>query len=1647
MELSDDEVFGNANEGPNAPPSPPSQAGGEMSDADVFGSAPAAQASGEMSDADVFGQQPSASENDLPTPAGSFTRQAIRAAPSGVVGGVAALAAGQAGAELGLAAAPFLGPAAPLGPLLGGAGGALLGGLGGGAVAQVAEDKILALLGMDKTGPLSQPQRALDIQTNPKASFAGELVGGIAPAFGAGGAGTMARVVGAGAQAGMEAGQELYNGDDLSPSKIAMAGAAGAVFARPRGWADRAAQTLRYRGGNKPNEGGQNPDPDVGTSPEPAPEIGDIQIANDLETTAQGTSMTNPPAPEVPGVGNPTGSPMLAREGARPGDPGRDYRKDTTSPLANGETSVVVKNSPVTDEVAQALGQSPEKVQGVTQATQPETGRTSQPGEALTPAPTNPSVEGTTPEFFRYGKATPPESQFVQRLGDQDLVDASQSQRQGMALRGNGELPANAFEPSPPTQSEQPEQTAAPAVASPIKTGLTPEEINASARARTALKKLGYNRVLSYLDTLPPKEAAQKAVQAYNATQSASGEAVGRDTGEIRTESPRQKLATGAMAASKGDAARKQGAMDFVKGVYDEFGPASDKGKAVDVNDPASARTFAKQAWAEIKQRNNGADPLLRSKTQYVPLKMGEGHTDAYQWLRSLKAAAVGRGVKNFLTLHSAENMGALDRQTGQIEAGIAHRPQLPEAAEQAETATAARPVERTTLDMIPRLPEGKDNTYVDAQNDLRGWLNDIPDKDYETLSEHYDIPTEVDEPADPAHLMQDMMNTLKAAGSRKIVPGKRPGVVTDEAELRAKPVEAPQIAATKGRVLDRNSAEFKELAAKYGDVLNTPKDHSTELQQRLENERAGAQDPLDGSWDGYVKKAKDFLANDSGSGKPFNPPRWMRYLPKDPMSPDADEATKEYSQSLGDEMNRYTKGAQGVRSLTRAITQMSPAYAKAAKAVSAYRDAYRWVEDHPSPADDMQIKDDKMFQIVYVTRKLQSEKRSVYAQTRVVDPNNELGLPPEQSMANPVEKNHVARLLANEDTVDAKDVDPFQNTNRSLSTWRGSLQQRDFKALTDGKGMRIVYSPTDKGMRLWWQGRPVDRAVPAGFEGNVGDKVTVNINKKPVTLTVDNATAREVMKNARDEDGKPLQFHENPLLTEANALIQAQDALDTFKLLQSINSNKGFLDNSMAIKNADDLAEARKKGYIQTKLDQFKERGGRPLYMDRRIAEVLDDFRHAGVDDDSLNGLRQLGTRLIKTLFVTNPLVHGLNVSASWGVQRGWDNFTPRGNYWLAKTTFDAMKAVLTQDQSVIKPAMENGLGLLLPGTLNQRLMQGIARRAGSELMSKPPAWWDAMIYPEWHVRASDVGNEMMRYANKITWGMSDVMTLQRYLENMERRKMSGPDAVAEAHEFLPDYRVPTRINEKMFGPSTSRALSTIARERAVSIFGPYHYDLFKQLAGMTRGVVQGNPKAAGQMMALAVGMYLVYPYLLDRGAQNVTGNKYASVGRRGPIALAQAVSDNVGLTRAVNSVIGMISGAKPNPLVNAPNVSTDIWTPTIPMKVAGELLDNKDFAGHPIFMAPRNKTSPAQWGGAAAHVLDWALGTALPPYQIVSSEMKKQGIKSNIAGRLAQEQVGIKDPSPAAIKYALTAGKRAGREAKYRFKHSGPLERLINR
>lgn len=1543
-----------------------------------------------------------------PAPAGEWSApQSFAAgAAKGAVPTTAGLAAGL---YAGAAATPALTPV-----------GGILVGLGVGAVtswmAGMGQDKLLAAMGFDK--PLHEAEQA-----NPYSFFAGEAAPSALLLKPTGD--LIQRGIGAAIGGGAEAINETLSGGGYDLGKIGIAAGVGAALPSTNRYGSKilaAGDQVagRYRRGNT----AENPDlkeipaepgvePEITIADTPTPE--QMEAANVPANVAQGTADVKPPPTEVPTAGNPEGAPMYAREAARPSDPVRDYAKETHASIR--DAGVVETKSPVSPDMAEALrGNNPEQVR------QPEaTADVTAPREA---APTSPEPADVLPR-------------------PEPVADPAQ------------ERPAK---PVPAAEAPAPER---------VQTGLTPEEIRVAATARRALQELGYTRLLAEIDRrkLSPKQIAQTLTQAYNASRSATGEAVGRTTGEVRTETPRQKVSTGVVASSKADAARKEGAIKFAVDNYKEFGPGSEKGGAIDPLDPAKlkeTRQWAKDTWAEIVKRNKGVDPTVRSKNQYVPLKQGEGHTEAYQWLKALKASATGQNHRNFATAHTAKGMGAAMRETGKIEGDIARRPQLPEAAEAAETSVEQGSGPREQFDPIP-LREGKDNTFAKQYNEVVDWVNNLSERDYAVLADHYkeNLRPEIIDMMEPRDTLSEMMDVIKQAGRREAPPpeagGKTPaGEVTAEVELPAKKVDLPEVKPA-ARTLDKNSDEFKRLAAQYNQQAAKEKPLTREEQiarseakERSLSDAANAKEErttIDATnpesvWKAAaeaITRAEEIMAQSKdkyGAGNLEMRRRnllqrtaldlWMRFRnPASPSTPAASQPVKDYANSLSEKFRRLSGDT-----LHRKLDLQGNLHAAIAEAATQKITPYHQrqislaEQDNRIGALPQKLRD-------YYDKFVVPVREQALAMAREMrDLNDQHNLGWDLSDIGKVTtKSYQPRYRVGLQSFDDKATnaafDPF--TGRTLGGIAPNLMDRQWYALESGNN-RLVFEKLDADtIRLWMGNRPTLRVkVPPDFTGTIGDTLNLKVKGKNTKFTVDQGTTHEIEKATNGQ----VKFHENSLWQWTRMADDMTLAVEQTKLYQSIRSAPEY----QALMTTD-RKTAQERGYslVKTHLPDFATDGPykKDVYLPDAVRWALDDYHRPGfgVTSEGLERLRNFNVAMLKVFNTNAPLVHVMNELNLFTVGRGGKWLNPVGNAKVVGDITTAVRSVNTQD--ALQREMRNaGVNPLLAATKVGGMYKRAAEQFGLEV-TRDWRLWDAPFKP-WGLTAKEVGDKAYHLSSDVTWRLSDYLTTLRYME--ERRAGWAPeDAAKRVNKFMSDYQLDTTV-------MGSRALQQVLADPATTSFGRYKAGVWRSLAHMTKDLVKGDPmlreqagkagfgkamtelkarqEALGQMIAVGVIATVIGP-VFDGIIKKISGDENAEFRARGVNAPVHAA-----LKFREKGVQGVIAHA---------------WTPSPALNATGELVKNKTFSNKEII--PTGDL-PGIIPEAAANMAEYAAQTAVPPYATVSKTYSRpEGSVGMAFGNLALEQIGADIKSEAAVKRESQIERVLNQGAKQRMKRPGGI------
>lgn len=1175
----------------------------------------------------------------------------------------------------------------------------------------------------------------------------------------------------------------------------------------------------------------------------------------------------------------------------------------------------------------------------------------------------------------------------------------------------------------------------------PVTAAVTPQELRITAMARAELNEAaktnpGMKQILDRLDQLPPKVQAQKATQLLALMQREQGQAVGTSTQEARIPFKRPTLEGGLQARSKGDLARKSGALEAAKNAATAVTSKLTENRQVptSVEDRTALQAELKPVLEAAQKANGGKHPTESYRPNVKPIE--------WQWYRAAQKVAANptpKNVRDYVTLETAVRNGATAetakdfQQTGHIQGDIENRPQLSEAAAEARTAQAAenaRYIPRETFERLPPMKNskgevGQDQTYVTQQNDLRDWLNELPDREYEKLQSLQDDSLRflVEDSNDPAELHSMFRQELAQAGGKRPTedmepvpaeeaPPSRITPITNAEDLaRFEPTE-PGAKASKGRVLDKNSEEFKRLAAQYGSPVGPEsklspgeqkaqylQKNSARLASEIDNQREGWADAVDGTPQGFKNKIRAFMGDEGGK---MDMPHWLR----DTSLPE----WRDYAESLG----RSFKGLLNNR-LKEKIAMQARLAAAPTLTPDKWRAIYRAGENRTINQLSPEL------QQVYQDHVLPLKKEYDAAMQRMVALNaqHNLGLDLPDLTKPGVSKDWMPRIQKGKQMYDKAEEDAFDPVvGRGVGHWASTFERRSYYALQDASGNRMTLQVEGKPGAMEgiiWRGGKSTKIgkLPSSFTADIGDTVNLKQKGQTNTWTVDHATADEIAKAT----GGKVEYHENPMMAFGQQLEGAKNALANADLIVSVRNDPRWKANTTT-----DIQEAQEKGYdlAESKLKQLgQDQHGKQVYMPRNMRWALDDFAQPGFGND-WGVMRNGATGLLKTLFTFTPLRHPINELDLFAVGRGFDWAKPSGYASLWRNGINAYKSVNTQD-AIQKEIRDAGGKTMLASVLVRDMWAKQAKRFGMDI-SQNPSQWDP-IARIWRVTSPELGRTAYNLATDPTWRLSDYLYTTRYLE-LREQGYSPQEAVKEVEHFISNYDLPTTVG----APNTpfGRFLAQSMGEPVISAFGRYKYGLFRTYAHVMRNIAMGNPqerqKAVGNLLAGLIMLGGVYE-AADKVLQMISGNPGAEMTRAGASTLPYGLYE-------------MATGEKSPPLMR-------LATPSIPAKMGYELVTNKDWRGQPIFPAG---ASP---GESAALGADWAAQNLVPPFSTIErAAMKPDTSVGGFLRDMVGEQIGAKFPSERAQRYEAQAPRRNLKEWKQRMHHpTGVLPELYYR
>ena len=480
-------------------------------------------------------------------------------------------------------------------------------------------------------------------------------------------------------------------------------------------------------------------------------------------------------------------------------------------------------------------------------------------------------------------------------------------------------------------------------------------------------------------------------------------------------------------------------------------------------------------------------------------------------------------------------------------------------------------------------------------------------------------------------------------------------------------------------------------------------------------------------------------------------------------------------------------------------------------------------------------------------------------------------------------------------------------------------------------------------------------------------------------------------------------------------------DALQNVQFLERMKSDPRFkYDPKTKTGGATTNYEiAKQLGWEKSELPQFKE-----WFMSPEYRRVFDQFAQPGVK--GLNWIRNLSQAVTKTMFWL-PTAHLDNVFQHWIIARGSGWLSTSGYARLAKTLPEAIKSVMAQDkiQSDMRGVnSDRAAGTVYGGVLAGDFHKTIAEASMMD-MYKNPSKWDPVT--------KALGIDLPTFARKVygvskavMWSGNDMMLTQLYLEN-KMKGMSHAKAIVNAETHFPNYRLPSTI---MGSENLRRGL-----EDPVALsFGRYHYGMVNSYAHIAKELAYGDKNTKVEAMAkiavLGAMGFVAYP-IMNSMVKSVTGNPGAEMQPRGPFAIpAHIIKALQGKEDA--------AAALRSTLTVSPLLSTAL-----------ETLHNTDWRGKPIVepgeMAKAGHGNVKSIGRAILQQGEHAMRGLVSP--VNTAELMAARPESAV-GSLAAQLADIKNPTPAANRFAAKQPSINQKNAQARFKKPpGMLESVYNK
>ena len=511
---------------------------------------------------------------------------------------------------------------------------------------------------------------------------------------------------------------------------------------------------------------------------------------------------------------------------------------------------------------------------------------------------------------------------------------------------------------------------------------------------------------------------------------------------------------------------------------------------------------------------------------------------------------------------------------------------------------------------------------------------------------------------------------------------------------------------------------------------------------------------------------------------------------------------------------------------------------------------------------------------------------------------------------------------------------------NADMQRRRGATEDRSLFVLETKGGRRDVIQVTKSGNIIKW-----DNKEPSLLTRKVnpdGSMVTESGNIKVGDDLLGGKVVEGTMQEI--EYHSPYEYNKDSLAVLLNANSEIREQVRVYEGIKRLVEGEMFKKDAIKVVPGVAIPEGMR---LPERLDKIPALVG--YAFPNKTAEVIEDF--ARIREPSM--LTNLSNILIKNMML-NPLPHIFNEAMHLYNARGLTGWvSPAGVARFAKYTKQSIDSVLTQDE-FFRDTMKYGGSLLSPGVRNSEFQNALFNKGVQEFSKTPELKELALAVGR---APGELLNGISKQSNKGMWIARDIMYIQYLKELMATKGLTHIEAIQQAERHLPNYRLPTRIGDKVLGAQFGRGLSATLQNPNIAVFSRYHYGMLKSMIETARDVTAIRKGKAGveefkdgidSVAATVVALSVLYP-LMDYYAQHLTGEKDSklSLGATGLETSGTARQRRAGPYHLFNAISEVADGSK-----DPQAVLSSIFTFNPVLQGLAELgFDRKLYSGQQIY------------------------------------------------------------------------------------------------